>query len=474
MKASSVLGIVLSALVSQSAFAGVAEFAALCKRTDLPEQTKATVEALARFATGPFNSRKVDCDQAAKKLAGLKEVDLPGHTFHYYFVHDLSPIALIDHLESVDLGQQDGVKDLSPLASMKNLKHLGIAGTGIRDRDLEQLKHVPNIRSLSVSAGDNTPVWELLRLRNLNRLDLQVGSRDGSATRVDVSPLRSLYINALTIQGGYIGSSSNAEVAGIGTLANLGSLDVRGVNLNAKDIAGLQNLRSLIFQGGESSRISNTGALGQLTLLSSMTIVHAQLRDVGFLRTLKNLESLSLSSNEIADASPVSELIKLKSLDVSYNRIGADFAFANLFRLKSLNISGNQMGSLDLRPFRNLEILRSGGNHVSFMYFEGVYPQLKEIDLSNNNLRDVAQFKSSALPAIETLNLNDNRIFKIDSLGSLVTLKTLTIDDNRILDVSPLMTLQRIERLSARSNLLQNPVCPVKKADVCDFLHQGI
>lgn len=452
-------------LMSAQAFAGAKEFQALCERSDLPRATRITIDSMKKYAGEPFTHQTMSCAEAGEKLNAMTEISMPGMTFFYYFVEDISPFALLDNLRELGISNQDKIYDLSPLAGTK-IETLHLIGTGVRN-NLEQLEALPNLKNVSLTVSPETPIWELSRL-NLRSLHLNTTVPDGSQNKdINLQPLRELnQLETLSIV------NHSTRIHGLGQLMSVRSLTTSMMELDGRTLARMQLSKLEVERG----TLHNPQALKDMPFITVLSLNELDIQDISFVRNLTKLTDLSLPKNKIRDASPIAGLLELRILDLSNNQIQFLDSLRNLFRLRTLNLAANQLSyTLDLSTLVSLEKVDVSYNHLMELQTrDAILPKLKEINMNGNSVRAVDFLKASALPAIESLSLDSNRIFKIDAVGGLTTLKKLEIDDNRIQDIGPLMTLKNIERLSARSNLLDNPVCPVAKADACDFLHQGI
>ena len=74
---------------------------------------------------------------------------------------------------------------------------------------------------------------------------------------------------------------------------------------------------------------------------------------------------------------------------------------------------------------------------------------LKELNLSNNKLRDVAALNE--LKGLQTLVLNSNRIVEVSSL-SLPVLTALSLDRNLIKSIKGFRGVKKVEELSLEGN----------------------
>ena len=191
------------------------------------------------------------------------------------------------------------------------------------------------------------------------------------------------------------------------------------VNSSAKDIsalAGLTNLRELVFYGGDVVDIS---ALANLRELRRLTFKHNAVVDVSPIANMTKLEFLSLHNNQIVDISPLAGLTKLRDAELSHNRI-------------------------------------SGLSPLSML------TNLTDLNLKDNKISDVSPL--AGLTKLVSLLAHHNEISDVSPLAGLTNLGRLLLDNNKISNVSPLSRLINLEYLDVSSNLLNNitPLASIK------------
>jgi len=76
--------------------------------------------------------------------------------------------------------------------------------------------------------------------------------------------------------------------------------------------------------------------------------------------------------------------------------------------------------------------------------------QLKTLDLSYNNIRDISALEKCT--ELTTLTLSNNNIENISAVSKLTKLKELALDNNKITDMLPVKGLDSLTSLSLRNN----------------------
>ena len=122
---------------------------------------------------------------------------------------------------------------------------------------------------------------------------------------------------------------------------------------------------------------------------------------------------------------------------------------------------------------------------------EHLLSQLSELDLSNQNIVDLAPLASltgltllnlggnqitdisplASLKNLKTLSLDNNQIVNVETLSTLVNLVLLELQYNKITDVASLSPLVKLTKLDLRGNSQLKKVCPITRpgGDPCIF-----
>jgi len=98
----------------------------------------------------------------------------------------------------------------------------------------------------------------------------------------------------------------------------------------------------------------------------------------------------------------------------------------------------------DIQLYRNNKYIHLNARELGDKYFNYIsqirFNQLKEIDISENNITDISGFKKMSLPFIEFLNLGHNKIKIIEPIAKLKSknLKYIFLQANEIQDIETL------------------------------------
>ena len=258
----------------------------------------------------------------AAEMATLTEFSAPNSN-----IRVLAGLEFATHLTVLDLGF-NSVSDISPVAGLTNLTSLNLGA-----------------RNLGNSLSDISPV---AGLTNLTRLYLHRNSLS------DISPVAGL--TNLTVLDLY--GTSLSDISPVAGLTNLTSLNLRRNSiLDISPVAGLTNLTSLNLDGNS---ISDTSPVAGLTNLTVLNLDGNSILDISPVAGLTNLTYLYLDDNSILDISPVAGLTNLTYLDLDGNSLSDISPVAGLTNLTSLDLDGNSLS--DISPVVGLTNLTYAGS----------------------------------------------------------------------------------------------------------------
>jgi internalin A len=447
--------LVTSAVIAGApAYGTVEEFIELCSVSNLPEATLVTIDTLKKFVNG-WEHEQLNCADLAAKLQTHKALDLPGMTFHYYTVSDLTPISLLDWIEELEIsGQQPAT--LEPLQRMKNLRKLDISGFRGEQYVIASLTE---LTSLSISLdGPNNQIGLITPLSKLKNLSVHFV---GGKYNLSVLPQS---IESLSVSGAGLKS-----LRGIETLYLLNELHLQGLKMRSlRGIDGLpqKQIEKLTISGSE---IGDFSALGHLENQSVLSITYSNLTDISFISKMTALKDVDLQFNKINNLSPLAEVRWIENLNLGSNQISSSSPLDNLTYLKTLYLNHNFLPFIRLGNWPRLEVLELTKNNIGHGPQLSMQPwqyQIKELGLSMNELR-VLDSEVAKIQTIKTLGLMENRLANVEAISKLTNLEVLNVADNKIVDLSPLAALTSLKELTFYDNPLQTSGCPVTPATIC-------
>ena len=187
------------------------------------------------------------------------------------------------------------------------------------------------------------------------------------------------------------------------------------VNVPLRSLSFLEKYSNLLKFGYSNAPLPELPDPDWLPLIENLTLQDAELEDARFISKLPNLVRLNLSGNQISETSFLSPLSNLADADLSENRIANLLLTDRLQSLKRLDVSGNRIGRItitsELMRLTSLNIsnnlLRSPGR--LFIYT----PNLVDLDLSGNKVRDMGNQRCSNMEAIDA---SDNQLITVEWL----------------------------------------------------------
>ena len=182
------------------------------------------------------------------------------------------------------------------------------------------------------------------------------------------------------------------------------------------------------------------------------------------LRRLDRLTTLNLSKNRLGNdcLEVVSQIDSLRELRLAENVLEGTLGseLCNLKRLETLDVQDNALTGLpsNLDEISSLRALHVGGNRLASLPFEcllslplveliaarnrlsgPLFPtsvdglsQLKSLDVANNALSSITANGAVGLPALQSLNVTENRLSDLPDVTGWTELMTLTIGGNKL------------------------------------------
>jgi len=186
--------------------------------------------------------------------------------------------------------------------------------------DLAALEGISSLRELTVVRAPQAALESIVKLRQLEKLDL----REGAFTRL----------------------------ADFGAMVGLKRLDLNGAAVDS--LAGLETTRLVELELART-RVTNLAPLKAMTSLRKLGLNQTRVADLAPLARLQALEELYAAQTSISSLAPLAELPALTVLDVNKTAVADVKALARAGRLRDLNLAQTRVRSL--RPIRGLRSL---------------------------------------------------------------------------------------------------------------------
>ena len=325
----------------------------------------------------------------------------------------------LEKIESIGIRGMDAaeenlieVSSIKGLEYCKNLKTLTISSGEIPD-DNEEIRY---------SEGAIKDLTPLAGLKNLELLRLSHNEIS------DVSPLKDL----TGLKFLYISHNNISDISSLKNLANLESFDF-AVN-KITDMSIVENFKNLKLLDIYSNKISNINYVKELEKLTYFRADSNNIENIDALKNLKLLEDLDLGNNKLKDTFVLNRLINLKKLSLKGNNI-ENLNLNKLINLDDLNIENNKISDISfLKNSTKLANLNLKKNNIENIDNVSGLTKLTYLNLSDNLISNVEPLKS--LTKLSSLYLSNNKISDISSLENLNELSSVKLDGNKIKDFS--------------------------------------
>ena len=184
-------------------------------------------------------------------------------TMHHRAITDISPLAGLTRLESLDISF-NLITDISPLAGLTRLKSLDIYSNRITD--ISPLKNLPNLTKLRFSGPNFEQLADMVNLQDLDLLGTKI---------VDISMLAELK-NLLNL------NLSHNQIVDLNPLAGLADLQWLNLEFNRQttDISPLAELKNLQWLNLNFNKITDINALSGLVQLEKLSIIQNRIVDL--------------------------------------------------------------------------------------------------------------------------------------------------------------------------------------------------
>ena len=247
--------------------------------------------------------------------------------------------------------------------------------------------------------------------------------------------------------------------------------------------------------------------------VTNISIINNKISEIIYINRLLNLVYLDLSQNNLSEIPPLPENLltfiathnkileisnlnsKLVELNLSNNLITE---CENIpYGIESINLSRNFIKIIDLSSFNKLKVFKGYSNHLNLIigpiskYIEvfdvfnnylvavpDIGEDVKEIDLSDNNLKVLPKFGNKVLERIDItknplLKISDDEIIMLEDINKQNKSLTAIFDQ---FDVDNVLFDSSSSEFSSESelgfNLYDNYREPVHNLNILDFLSQ--
>ena len=310
-------------------------------------------------------------EAGVRNLTGLEHAtNLTYLDFWKSSVSDLSPVAGLTHLTHLGFAANNAISDVSALAGLTNLTALWVNGNSISD--ISPLAGLTKLSRLGLDNNNISDISALAGLTNLSLLNLR------SNSILDISPLA----NLTKLTKLRLGGNSVSDISAVAGLTQLESLSLWANSIsNSSPVEALTNLTELNLSGNSISSIVSVAGLTQMTWLHLQS---NRISDISALAGLTNLTALRLDRNSISDISALSSLTHLTELRLDRNSItdlSPLVANTGLGSGDEVDVRGNPLSYLSIHT--HIPALQSRGVTVEFD--NQAHPAILKISGDNQN-----------------------------------------------------------------------------------------
>ncbi len=258
---------------------------------------------------------------------------------------DLSPLAGLQELESLNLETCRDLTDLAPIAGLRALQNLNLSFcTAVTDlAPIAGLRALQNLYlSFCRAVTDLTPIAGLQALQTLYLLRMAV---------TDLAPIAGLQ----ALQNLYLASTAVTDLVPIAGLQALQNLNLSSTAVtDLAPIAGLQALQNLNLS---STAVTDLAPIAGLQALQNLNLSSTAVTDLAPIAGLQALQNLNLSSTAVTDLVPIAGLQALQNLNLSSTAVTDLAPIAGLQALQNLYLSSTAV--TDLAPIAGLQALQN-------------------------------------------------------------------------------------------------------------------
>lgn len=308
----------------------------------------------------------------------------------------------------------------------------------IEVRSIKGLEYCKNLKTLTISSGEipnddeairysEGAIKDLKPLAGLKNLELLRLSHNEIS---DVTPLKDL----TQLKHLYISHNNISDISSLKDLTNLEDFDI-AVN-KVPDISIVKNFKKLNLLDIYSNKISDISDVKSLDKLTYLRADNNNIEDISALKDLKLLENLDLGNNKIKDISVIDGLTKLTKLSLKGNNLDS-FNLTHLTKLDDLNLQNNKISDVSfLEKVNKLTSLNLNKNNIENIEAISNLKDLTYLYLDKNNVENIDALKS--LSKLSNVVLSNNKISDISALKDLNELASVKIDGNKVKDFSPI------------------------------------
>ncbi len=450
-----IVSIVFSLAISIPAFAKpsfrVAAWKTSIVESVTPEAIVAIKKAIAEnkinLAKTPISLEKIkneDLQTIVKELPEIVNLEIGKNNN----ITDISPLATLKNLKSLKF-ELDKLQDVTPLAVLEGLEKIDVKYDA-KGQNLKWMSKLNNLKAVAIKAKSATSLEGLPKLEGLKEIRLSYFDLS------DLKPLSATYPNLTKLN---INASTVKDISDVANLKNLVRFDVQSARVkdfsplakcpklevinyygvHGADFSSFESLKQVkIFEGGYSD-MASIDWIKDMPKLESITFLNESITDFTPLKNAPKLKQLFISSmkNDLGDLAFVSELKNVQEFRIARCKAVTNFAaIANMSALEKLTFEYNNIK--DTTPI-SLDFIYKLENLKKLYIFEGYYDNLKiaglkkleDLIITKANIKDAnPALDLSVIKDLENLakfRVNDSNVTNVGQIGALPNLVELDL-----------------------------------------------
>lgn len=287
---------------------------------------------------------------------------------------------------------------------------------------LKSSRKLYELKSLDLKASAFTSLELLSGLDHLETLDLS-----STGPYVSLIPLTTLKgLKTLSLQ--------NTQIRDLTEIGKVSTLQHLNLNQNLiEDYRELENLKDL-----------------RTLSLALSSFAKNRLEDASSFIALENLTDLNLEGHNISEVGPLFQMRRLKLLNLNNNPLVSDLIMPHAENLKTLFLEGTSVASLRIENNSTLLNLNVGSPKLKELIFINSSKILKELSVSNSELRIIQT--NQVFENLEVIKLFNNPLQNIFFLNGTTRLKNASLIKNQIPNISQLGLNKNLEHLDVSQN----------------------
>ncbi|KAJ3213041.1 Leucine-rich repeat-containing protein 9 [Clydaea vesicula] len=357
------------------------------------------------------NLREID---KLENFQGLEELCLEGNEIEH-----LECLIKLPNLARLD-ASNNRVANIVAAASFKSLVFLSLEGNRIKS--LKEFAHNHTLMELYVANNEIKDLFSIFPLKEIQRLII------------------------LDLTGNEITKCKDYRLFLIFHLSKLKILD--GGSISTKE---QQSAKDLLF-----GRLTVELLGEKIGHFSFKNILELDLRNF----KIKEIDCFKPLTFEKKPSSGLDEFRNLKRINFDNNCLTNIDSLTRLRGLKYLSLNGNKIERLLVTDSpgyfnKNIESDTKVTPEYNLSYI--LFPNLEELYLGNNLISKISDLGLGRIPNLRYLNLNGNKITKLDGLEHLTSLISLVLDKNHIKSAEPssFLSLVNLRDLHLRENRIK-------------------